>query len=220
MSRFRFFFGWVALGLASSAPFLACVGDDPPGATAAADGGAVDARPQDAASAADAGPSDAAIDGPRCDPQKPFQTVDRLPGISTQDDELAVWVSGDELTAYVASRPMNGSGRKLLKTTRASKDDEFAAPADLAEMVNVNTGAYTVSTPSLTADDHQRRQMRHLLHERPSRRLRRTRRVRREAPEVGSHRRQAPVRAGVGRAVNPPKTRMSVPGNEKKCRDR
>lgn len=146
----------------SLATVAACVGDDPSAtSTPASDGGTPDsptgedgAQPGTDASAdgsTDAG-TDATIDGPRCDPQKGFTEVDRLAGISTEDDELAVWVSADELTAYVSAMPTQGSVRKLRRSTRANRNADFSAPTEPPELATLNAGPHSPYTLSMTAN--------------------------------------------------------------------
>lgn len=144
----------VALGL-----IAACVGDEPSaGSTApsdAADGstttdGSSSPATPDGSTGTDGGePADA---GPRCDPTKPFNAVERLKGISTADSETGVWVSADELTAYVAVSPASGSGSAIRKSTRASRDVDFGAATTATELAQVNDTSFVVTMPSLSAD--------------------------------------------------------------------
>lgn len=148
----------VVLSAASVATALwACVGDDPsatsgPGAgDASTDTGTTSSNPD--AQASDGGATDAGGDaGPRCDPKKPFAEVVLLKGISTPDDEHGVWVSGDELTAYVAMTPANGSTYELRRSTRTSRDADFSAPAAVSELAAINGSGTLLRVPSLTAD--------------------------------------------------------------------
>lgn len=140
-----------ALGLAAAAALtglFACVGDDPlPLAPPAPDAASPDgATTEDGAAPGDAG-ADAADGSGRCDPKKAFAQVEVLPGVSTAAEESTVWVSPDELTAYVS----DGDGN-LKKSTRASPDLPFGAPADAPELANVNQAAGALSAPSLTQD--------------------------------------------------------------------
>jgi hypothetical protein len=154
------------LALALSAPAFAaglwaCVGDDP-GATTSTpgDASATDTSTTDTSTTSDGspsgvdsgGPSDAGDGdaGPRCDPKKPFNEVELLNGISTVDDERGVWVSADELTAYVAVTPAQGSGSTIKKSTRTSRDVDFSAPAVDPQLAAIN--ASSVSIPSMTSD--------------------------------------------------------------------
>jgi hypothetical protein len=146
----------VATATAASA-VAACVGDDPAPATTNTP---ADASTSETGASADGavpdgggGGTDAQADaGPRCDPSKPFASVQRLDGISTANDESGVWVSADELTAYVATAPLGSSSTTIMKSTRASRDAAFSAPVTAPELVNVNANVISVSSPSFTAD--------------------------------------------------------------------
>ncbi|MEZ4263455.1 MAG: hypothetical protein R3B36_30470 [Polyangiaceae bacterium] len=156
MSRPLFVVALAALSTASAA--AACVGSDP--VPVGAGPGAADAATSETGSGADGatpdgggGGGDAQVDaGARCDPSKPFGIVERLDGISTANDESGVWVSADELTAYVATAPLGSSATTIMKSTRASRDVAFSAPATAPELVNVNANVLSVSSPSFTAD--------------------------------------------------------------------
>jgi hypothetical protein len=143
--------------LGASAIVIACVGDDPsvvgpPGTT---DDASTDAPRVDAAVAADTSTpngDDGAVDaGPRCDVSKLFEKVELLKGISGGDDETSVWVSGDELTAYVAVTPAGGSGSVIKKSTRASRTADFTPSADDPDLAAINSG-FAATVPSITSD--------------------------------------------------------------------
>jgi hypothetical protein len=153
------------LALALSAPTFAvglwaCVGDSPSNLGAPQDGQGQDAATnptgQDGSMPGndsgtpgtnDSGDADA---GPRCDPTKPFNEVERLKGISTADDERDVWVSKDELTAYVAVTPAAGGASKILKSVRTAVGLDFSAPTAANELNTINMASTAI--PSLTAD--------------------------------------------------------------------
>lgn len=150
---------WVAgLLLGTSALIVACVGDDPavvsggPASTtdASTDSPNVDSAVGDGSTSpdADGGLVDA---GPRCSIDKPFETVELLKGISGADDETGVWVSGDELTAYVAVTPAAGGGSSIKKATRASRLTDFSVPAVDPDLAAINSG-FVTTVPSLTSD--------------------------------------------------------------------
>ncbi|MDF2692799.1 MAG: OmpA family protein [Labilithrix sp.] len=149
----------LAVGLSASSLALglwACVGDEPVVAGSGNDASS-DSPTSDGASSttegggSDAGIGDAADDGPRCDPAKAFNDVERLKGISTTDDERGVWVSADELTAYVAVTPAQGSDSRITKSTRASRNVDFSAPQDDPQLGVINAQG-GITAPSLTAD--------------------------------------------------------------------
>jgi hypothetical protein len=146
------------IALAASAIGVACIGEDAVGGGPAGPPADASAEPQaDASSAADTSPPDGAspgVDagGPRCAPDKPFATVDRLKGISTGDDETGVWVSADELTAYVAVTPLGGGGSSIRKSTRPSPGADFSAPTDDPQLAAMNGGGFVVAVPSMTSD--------------------------------------------------------------------
>jgi hypothetical protein len=149
---------WFAVFATSTVVTLwACVGDDPASSppTSAPDAASEAGQPgvDGGGGTADAGgDADAAKAGPRCDPSKPFAEVTRLKGISSGDDEHGIWVSSDELTAYVAVTPQSGSGSTIRKSTRSDRDADFSAHVDAPELAAVNAAGYLVSTPSMSAD--------------------------------------------------------------------
>lgn len=146
--------------LGASAAAFACVGDDPAlSGGPATDDAATDAAttpPTDApavdSAAADGGGDPVDSGGPRCSLDKPFATALLLKGISGADDETGVWVSADELTAYVAVTPKAGSGSAIRKSTRSSRGADFPAHADAPLLAAINGGGFAASVPSMTSD--------------------------------------------------------------------
>jgi hypothetical protein len=136
------------LTLFASALFEGCVGDEPSGqGPPASDAGNANSGDgsQTAFDGGTSGGGNEGGSGPRCNPSNPFTKVEIVKGLSTPEEDRDVWISGDELTAYVV---VNG---KIRKSTRASVAAEFAAPTEPSELAVVN-GATPLGSPSLTAD--------------------------------------------------------------------
>jgi len=152
------FLSCFALGAGAAA--LACVGDDPAlTGVPATDDAATDASttpPSDApavdSSAADGGGDPVDSGGPRCALDKPFATAMLLKGISSAADETGVWVSADELTAYVAVSPQGGSASAIRRSTRPARGVDFSAHADAPVLAAINGGGFAATVPSMTSD--------------------------------------------------------------------
>lgn len=145
----------------------ACVGDNPTSSSSSSSGdggssgvgagsssgsssGAVDG---DSGASSSSGGADAGTDGAvsvTCDPSKPFSTATLEPAFASAADEYDIWVSADELTAYLSINDY-GPG-ELRKSVRTSRDEPFPTPTEVAELDAVNDSTSSVSSPSLSAN--------------------------------------------------------------------
>jgi len=148
--------------LSIAAATYACVGDDPGASSSSSssssgggDGGSSSGSPDGSSSSSSSSGGDGSTSDsgavPRCDPTKPFEGADVVKGLSTPGDDLHVWVSSNELTAYVASGPLF-SGTTIKKSVRNSINEDFPAPQVAPELNLVNDGGSYWVSPSLTAD--------------------------------------------------------------------
>lgn len=134
---------WLGAGLIAVAGG-ACVGDDPAvdgGASAEASVVGEAAAPDGAGDAADGGA------GRRCDPSAPFGGLEVIDDLATPENQPEAWLSGDELTVYLA-RGRPEAGVDLYSATRLTLTARFGAPTPLA---TVNSDADD-DNPTMTGD--------------------------------------------------------------------
>lgn len=162
---------WLSLSFGFGlAALAACVGDSPafgPASGASSSSGDASTSAPDGTTSSSSGSTsggstssggqdddggDAAV-GPPCDLTKPFSTVTALAGLSTGNEEHDIWVSADELTAYLSvSAPAHGT-KKLRKSVRASRELDFPEAQDTSELDAVNAVSNgSVWSPSLGND--------------------------------------------------------------------
>ena len=140
---------WLAgvglVAVAAIATTFACTGDDP---RVFADG-RDDGGSSSSTSSSGSPPADGAVDaGPRCDPSKPFENPQLVPGINTVDGEVSATFSGDELTVYLSRRPTGQlKETDLYVASRTAISEPFGA---VTAMSSINTADIddNVSTPS------------------------------------------------------------------------
>jgi Tol biopolymer transport system component len=108
--------------------------------------GDVNSKP-DAPPVPDARPPDATP--PRCDPSKPFGAPVLQDSLNSPLDDDYLWLSPDELTAYVSSTRTGGLGNfDLWGASRASSAGTFGTATNLAAL----NSAAADYRPTLTAD--------------------------------------------------------------------
>jgi Tol biopolymer transport system component len=113
--------------------------------------GSVDSKVNDAAvdSVAPDVATDAFVTPPRCDPSAPFGAGVPVTELNSADQENFVWLTADELTAYLSSNRSGGvGGYDIWVAARTSITGTFSTPELLG---TVNTAA-DESRPTLSAD--------------------------------------------------------------------
>ncbi len=86
---------------------------------------------------------------PRCDPSKPFGAPTPVTQLNSNAQDLAPWLTADELTVYFASTRAGGvGGFDIYTATRASRSDVWGAPALVAGVNTINNEM----RPTLTGD--------------------------------------------------------------------
>lgn len=157
----------LAFLVSASVLAVACVGDDPVGATDAGtqptdastqptdaqtspdtstpgqDGGADTSAPVDGG--ADTGP------GRRCDPSKTFDAPTFMATVSSAFDDASFSMTRDELTAFMHRENTGAPNTSLLQTTRARVADAFAAPTE-TNLGVVNTPPGSEYSPTVSPD--------------------------------------------------------------------
>lgn len=88
---------------------------------------------------------------PRCDPRGEFGPPTLVMGLSTTLTEENVWVSPDELHAYVTRRI--GASTELHFSERSRVDEAFSAPAKTPLLATLNQEGRTVYGPTLSGDE-------------------------------------------------------------------
>jgi hypothetical protein len=135
--------------LAGVAATFACTGENP-NIDVTDDAGATSSSTSSGSTGGSSG-GDAAMDaGPRCDPLKPFENPQLVPGINSENAEVSATLSGDELTVYLSRRPPGQPGLKesdLYVASRTAITEPFGAVTALAS-VNTPDIDDNVSTPS------------------------------------------------------------------------
>ncbi|HUS32269.1 MAG TPA: hypothetical protein VMZ53_27400 [Kofleriaceae bacterium] len=114
--------------------------------------GSVSEQPKDAAvdSAVDV-PRDVAVDtpAPRCNPTAPFGSGTPVAELNSPQHDNFVWLTSDELTAYLSSQRTGGlGGYDIYVATRTSKTAAFGTP----QLLSTANTAMDESRPSLSSD--------------------------------------------------------------------
>lgn len=76
---------------------------------------------------------------PACDPNKPFGAPTRIPGTSDTLQQATPRLSADELTIYFTTHSSDNAPYRLAKATRATRNDAFGAPSELAGLTAQNS---------------------------------------------------------------------------------